>query len=456
MSKIITTNKNLSPRKAQVYVLGCKVNQAETLSVSGMLAASGFEVDQDSSEPDLIFVNTCCVTEPAAGKSRRLTGRLAEKYPDSKIIVTGCLAEVDPDMITRVAPKATVLGTYAKDHLMEILSGKNTDVALLNSINASSCSEFANSWSPAHSPRSRALLKVQDGCSHRCSYCIVPIARGPSRSMALRKAVETAKILVDSGYSEIALTGIHLGAYGRDLSPKTRLENLLEKILENTRNCRIRLSSIEPPEFSDGLISLIAQSPRICKHFHIPAQSGDDEILKRMFRPYNTDLVVELTRKILDSAPDACLGMDIMVGFPGETEASFQKTMEFVMRTEAHYLHVFPFSPKKGTVAHELPDRIPSRLSSQRVKDLRRLSDELRSKFYHKFVGRTLGAIVESSPHGNAKWGKGLTDNYISVRVKDLDKTHKREVVPVRIDGVGKGGVYGSIPTHQVSIEDYD
>ena len=456
MSKIITTNKNLSPGKAQVYVLGCKVNQAETLSVTGMLEASGFKVEQDSSDPELIFINTCCVTEPAAGKSRRLIGRLAEKYPDSKMIVTGCLAEVDPDMVTRVAPKATVLGTYAKDHLMEVLSGKNDDVALLNSRNASSCSEFANSWSPAHSHRSRAFLKVQDGCSHRCSYCIVPIARGPSRSMVLGKAVESAKILVDKGYSEIALTGIHLGAYGRDLSPKSSLENLIEQILERTRNCRIRLSSIEPPEFSDGLISVITQSPRICKHFHIPAQSGDDEILKRMFRPYNTDLVVKLTRKILDAAPDACLGMDIMVGFPGETEASFQKTLEFVRRTEAHYLHVFPFSPKKGTLAYDLPDRTLSRISSKRVQVLRRLSDELRFKFHHNFVGRTLGAIVESSGQSSGKWGKCLTDNYISVRVKDLDKMHKREIVPVRIDGVDKEGVYGSIPSHQASVEDYD
>jgi threonylcarbamoyladenosine tRNA methylthiotransferase MtaB len=261
--------------------------------------------------------------------------------------------------------------------------------------------------------------------------------------MELRKAVENAKFLVDAGYSEIALTGIHLGAYGRDLSPKTGLENLVEEILAGASDCRLRLSSIEPQEFSDRLISLIKQNSRICKHFHIPAQSGDDEILKRMFRPYNQELVAELTEKILESAPDACVGMDVMVGFPGETDASFEKTVEFIMQIGCGYLHVFPFSPRLGTVAYGFSDRTPARSSRYRVEILRKLSNEFRSKFYGKFVGRTLHALVEYAGQSKDEWGKGLTGNYISVQIKGLDKTHEGKVVPVLIDTVRNNEAYG-------------
>jgi threonylcarbamoyladenosine tRNA methylthiotransferase MtaB len=271
----------------------------------------------------------------------------------------------------------------------------------------------------------------------------VPIARGPSRSMELREAVANAKFLVNAGYSEIALTGIHLGAYGRDLSPKTRLENLVEEIIAGASDCRLRLSSIEPQEFSDGLISLIKQNSRICNHFHIPVQSGDDAILKRMFRPYNKELVVELTEKILESAPDACVGMDVMVGFPGETDASFEKTVEFIMKTGCNYLHVFPFSPRRGTVAYGFPDRTPVRSSRYRVEILRKLSNEFRSKFYSKFVGRTLHALVEYAGQSKDEWGKGLTSNYISVKIKGLNKTHEGKIVPVLIDAVKNNEAYG-------------
>ncbi|MFH0960548.1 MAG: MiaB/RimO family radical SAM methylthiotransferase, partial [Pseudomonadota bacterium] len=348
-------------------------------------------------------------------------------------------------------PEATILGPYAKDHILDILSGRDTDVDCLNSIPASYGSEFSKTWRPAPSFRSRAFLKVQDGCSHRCSYCIVPIARGPSRSMDLREVVEDVKFLVNAGYSEISLTGIHLGAYGRDLTPKTRLENLIEEILAATSGCRLRLSSIEPQEFSDGLLSLIKHNTRICKHFHIPAQSGDDKILKKMLRPYKTEFIVELLGKILESSPDSCLGMDVMVGFPGETDASFEKTVDFILRSGCNYLHVFPFSPRRGTVAYDMPDRPPVSLSHHRVDILRKISNDLRSKFYGKFVGRTLYALVERPGLDVDEWGKGLTDNYISVRIKGLKNIHEGYIVPIRIDSVGKDEVFGFLVSDSVS-----
>lgn len=445
MSKIIITDGALSSRKAHVYVLGCKVNQAEVHTISTLLASQGFEVDQDSTSPELILVNTCCVTDSAAGKSRRLIGNLYERYPESRLLVTGCLAEIDSDMILKVAPNALIMGTQAKDHFREILSGEISDTSLVNSVPASSCSKFSNVWEATGSSRSRAFLKVQDGCSHRCSYCIVPIARGPSRSMSVKKAIENARTLADSGYSEIAVTGIHLGAYGKDLSPRVNLENLVSELLANTSQCRFRLSSIEPQEFSDGLLDLISRSSRICKHLHIPTQSGDDEILKRMFRPYNANLIEKLTIRIYELMPDACVGMDMMVGFPGETEESFNKTVEFIANLNCNYLHVFPFSPRKGTVAYNLPNRISARVSRSRVQTLRNLSTALRLGFYNKFVGRTLAAVIESTEQTNQGWAKGLTDNYISVNIQGLDKTFERKILPIKIDKIWKQGAYGSL-----------
>jgi threonylcarbamoyladenosine tRNA methylthiotransferase MtaB len=265
--------------------------------------------------------------------------------------------------------------------------------------------------------------------------------------MSIKKAVENARALADLGYSEIAVTGIHLGAYGKDLSPRVNLENLVIELLANTSQCRFRLSSIEPQELSDGLLDLISRSSRICKHLHIPTQSGDDEILKRMFRPYNTNLIRELTQKIYELIPDACVGMDLMVGFPGETEESFNKTLRFITNLHCNYLHVFPFSPRKGTVAYSSPNRISTRVARSRVQTLRHLSTALRLGFYNKFVGRTLAAVIESTEKTNQGWAKGLTDNYISVNIQGLDKTFERKILPIKIDKIGKLGAYGSLDT---------
>ncbi len=445
MSKIITSDTTLLSRKAHVYVMGCKVNQAEIDSVAGFLMENGFEIDQHSETPEIIFVNTCCVTDSAAGKSRRMIRKLADQYPSSRLLVSGCLSEIDPEMIKRVAPNADVLGTYDKDRFQEIIFAKSSTVLESDLVPASSCLKFSIVWRSFRSSRSRAFLKVQDGCSHRCSYCVVPIARGPSRSMNVKEVINNVRDLVKSGFSEIALTGVHLGAYGRDLSPRSSLDCLIAELLANTSNCRFRLSSIEPQDFSDELVRLVSQSSRICRHFHIPTQSGDDEILKRMFRPYRTGLVRDLADKILEHVTDACLGMDIMVGFPGESESSFQTTLEFVKGSRFSYFHVFPFSPRRGTVAYGLPLRTPNKVARSRVKILRSLSNERRQEFYKRFVGRALEAVVESVGEDSDGWGKALTDNYISVNVSGLDKGLKRKIVPVRIHTVSKNDVIGSL-----------
>lgn len=445
MSKMITAQKSSFPRKAHLYVLGCKVNQAEIDSVSNFLERQGFEIDLNSESPDLVFINTCCVTDSAAGKSRRMVKRIYQKYPEAKMLVAGCLAEIDPSMIKMVNPKALVLGTHAKDHFPDVFLGDMANISLLNSTPASSCKEFSDVWKTVKSSRSRAFLKVQDGCSHRCSYCVVPIARGPSRSLSLQKAIVSAQTLADTGYSEIAITGIHLGAYGRDLTPKLALEDLIAELLTNTYNCRFRLSSIEPQELSTSLIHLISETPRICRHFHIPVQSGDDEILKKMNRPYNTELVLRLTEKILELIPDSCIGMDVMVGFPGETDSSFEKTKEFIKKSKCNYLHVFPFSPRKGTMAYKFSDRVSPEVARTRVQKLRSLSMELKSAFINKLVGSRLEAVIESSTETPESWGKCLTDNYIMIKIQGVDNESEKKIVTVKIDKNSNRGVYGSI-----------
>lgn len=452
MSKLIITKESALPRKAHLYVLGCKVNQAEIDSIAGFLENNGFQIDPECESPELIFVNTCCVTDSAAGKSRRTIKRMSEKYPGSRLLVAGCLAEIDPEMIIGVAPKAIVLGTQAKDHYPDIILGDNMEIASLALPPASSCTDFSDAWQILRPSRSRAFLKVQDGCSHRCSYCIVPIARGPSRSMDLKKAVQGAQRLEDAGYSEIAITGIHLGAYGRDLSPRITLENLVLGLLKNTSNCRFRLSSIEPQEFSNQLLNLISQTPRVCRHFHIPVQSGDDGILKNMQRPYKTDLALKLLEKLLDLIPDACIGMDVIVGFPGETDISFEKTEKFIRESGCSYLHVFPFSPRKGSLAYGFPNRVPTKVARSRVRALRILSAELRSKFIKKFLGRRLEALIESPSTVSGGWSSGLTDNYISVKIREINGNLVRKVVPVNIYKVSGQEAYASISKSEATF----
>lgn len=405
-------------KSALIETLGCKVNQAEAASLARSLEIKGYSVDPQTTSPDVVVVNTCCVTARAEGKSRRAVKRLAEAYPNAKLVVTGCLAEVNPDTLVSVANGALIVGVAGKSALPELVDGEVQGTLEDSHAHFKNAKEFVD-LGPAGSPgRSRAFLKIQDGCSQCCSYCIVPTARGPSRSLAPEKVIEYALQLSDEGFGEIVLTGIHLGAYGRDLNPRASLEAIVDKLVKTRGRTRFRLSSIEPQEITPGLIRTMADHSRVCRHLHIPLQSGDDRILRLMGRPYDVALIRDLFVRVSTSSPDVCLGMDVMVGFPGEDEESFRTTEALIEELRPSYLHVFPFSPRPGTRAASMKPGVDDKTARERVDVLRSLSNRLKLEFYERFVGSILDVTPEpdrSSPSGRLMV---RSDNYLPVEVE--------------------------------------
>ncbi len=447
MSKQMSMNTENSVKKAIVRVLGCKVNQAEAAAMARVLENRGYQVDSDTRDPDLVVVNTCCVTAKAEGKSRRTVGRLAQKFPNATIVVTGCLAEVNPASLEGVNNDRVILGTYGKDHFEDFANSEALPGARGAVRTSPARWDFVDLGAPGIPKRSRAFLKVQDGCNQRCSYCIVPVARGRSRSLERDRVLSHALTLNRAGYAEIVLTGIHLGSYGRDLEQRLGLEDLVEGLLQECPGVRFRMSSIEPQEITPRLIDLTAGHERLCSHFHIPLQSGDDEVLKRMRRPYTASAVRSIASAILNRVPDACIGFDVMVGFPGEDEHSFRKTVDLILSTRAAYLHVFPFSPRPGTPAADFEPRVPAAIARERVAELRNVSQELRREFYSHFIGRTMSAVLESESTTPGSTVVARTDNYIPVRFRKSDRTVTDRAFFVTLERLADDEVLGSLTT---------
>jgi threonylcarbamoyladenosine tRNA methylthiotransferase MtaB len=282
--------------------------------------------------------------------------------------------------------------------------------------------------------RTRPFLKIQDGCNALCSYCIVPHARGPSRSLPVADVIEGIKTLSAAGYRETVLTGIHLGHYGCDLIPTARLGELLDRIDRLELIERVRLSSIEPMELTDNLIQRIADSPRFCRHFHIPLQSGDDRILRKMKRPYTADVFRQRIKTIHNQIPDAAIGVDILIGFPGETDAAFTNTYELIRKLPVTYLHVFPFSARPGTPAARYPDKVAPAVIKERCEKMRRLGQIKRIHFYRKFIGKKVEILVESTRHAATGLLKGLSSNYIPVLI-DADDDRMNKLLTVKLAG---------------------
>jgi threonylcarbamoyladenosine tRNA methylthiotransferase MtaB len=429
--------------KAVVRVLGCKVNQAESAAMGKILEELGYVLDSEAEDPALVVVNTCCVTSRAEAKSRRMVGRLASRFPSAKLVVTGCLAEVNPSSLEEVARDSVILGTYAKDRFRHFVTESYWQGIAAQRQRASSCTKFGDLGASGTVERARAFLKVQDGCSQHCTYCIVPRARGPARSLEPSTALAHARGLCDDGYAEIVLTGVHLGSYGKDLDPQTDLASLIEALLSHCPTVRLRLSSIEPQEVTENLVRLIATHPRVCRHLHIPVQSGDDGVLDRMKRPYRVDTIRQLTNDILSEVPEASIGMDIMAGFPGESDHAFQRTISLVRSCGAAYLHVFPFSARPGAPAARYQPPVSADVAQQRVEELRAVSRELRQRFYARFLGQTLEAVVESELDVSSRSFMVRTDNYVPVRVEAHGPLPDFRVLPVTLLHIAGDEVIG-------------
>ncbi|MDT8317215.1 MAG: tRNA (N(6)-L-threonylcarbamoyladenosine(37)-C(2))-methylthiotransferase MtaB [bacterium] len=406
-------------KHASLITLGCKVNSFDTAVLWEGLEKKGYNVSGKLEAADLYVINTCTVTNSANAQSRKLIRKVKKLSPDSIVVVTGCYAQVSPEEISRIEGVDYLIGNGEKDRLLEIIDKANPareqrvevgDIFDHASISVSRLDGFKG--------KRRAFLKVQDGCEAFCTYCIIPYARGKSRSLSLEKVEAQARAMAASGFKEIVLTGIHLGGYGLDLEhdpeKRTNLLSLLNRLDQIDADIRFRISSIEPTEIDDEMLEFLVSSEKICRHLHIPLQSGDDMILERMGRRYDGAYYRSRIEKICSSWDGVAIGIDIMAGFPGEDSASFLRSYDLVKSLPASYLHVFPYSKRDGTPAVKMDGHVEPLTLKKRCASLRQLGDAMKEAFCRSQAGRRLNALKIEVKDGHVKT---LSDNYIEVMI---------------------------------------
>ena len=412
-----------------VQNFGCRATQADGAAIEQQLANKGLTRSATPIDADVVILNTCTVTAAADQDARAAIRRIHRENPQAKIMVTGCYAQRAPAEIAALPGVTWVVGNSHKHQAAEIASGTfNNFVSLENvSLSAAPFSLVGDIF--AHTEliaapvfaaedafsRTRPNLKVQDGCNNRCSFCIIPSVRGQSRSMPLERVLAEAQALATAGYREIVLSGINLGRWGRDLAPAQRFEQLLRALLKHSDVEKIRISSVEPMDWSDELIELVAGSSRIAKHAHVPLQSGSDKVLRRMHRRYRPWNYAEKIRKIREAMPDAAIGADVMAGFPGETGELFEDSRNFIEQLPFTYLHVFTYSSRPGTPSASMREQVPVAVARERNRILRELSAQKNLEFRRRFLGGMLEAITLQA--GDDLFTHALTDNYLKARI---------------------------------------
>jgi threonylcarbamoyladenosine tRNA methylthiotransferase MtaB len=409
-----------------IATLGCKVNQFESEALIDALEQRGCVLVPFGEGADITIINTCTVTHRADFQSRQMVRRAFRSNPNSLIIVTGCYTQVEPDTFLKMEGVRYLFGNREKNQIPDLLpfmqKGEYPNAQVSDIQKEKIFSEISLSSFHRHT---RAFLKIQDGCNARCSYCIVPFARGPSRSLQPERVFKNLKVLKEKGFKEVVLTGIHLGAYGLDLDPPFPLEMLVRRLEKEDSPDRIRLTSIEPRDFSPELISVLSQSRKVCPHLHIPIQSGDDEILKKMNRDYDRSFLSDLIQELHLRISNLSIGADVIVGFPGETEKKFRHTYGLVESLPFSYLHVFPFSRRKGTPAYQFPQGVDDKEIKKRAEIMRALGKQKRLVYYHQFLDQELRVLVEDRREkGTGRW-KGLSRNYIPVLFNDKNGAKK-------------------------------
>jgi len=422
-----------------ITTLGCKINQFESAAMTETLEADGFRIVPFSGMADIYVINSCTVTAKTDAESRRLIRRAARLNPEARVVVTGCYAQMAGKELLQMPGVSLILGNSEKRDIAGFLRGMGdqpaafvADISLAKSGDSAPLESFAE--------HTRAFLQVQNGCDARCAYCIVPFARGSSRSVAPEEALEGMASFTAKGFKEIVLTGIHLGGYGLDLTPATDLLSLLRQTEERGLVKRLRIGSVEPTEVSPELVAFLAASETVCPHLHLPLQSGSDGVLSRMNRGYTTALYREVVRSLARAIPGICLGTDLIAGFPGESDQEFAETYRFVEELPLAYLHVFPFSPRPGTPAATMTPQLHSRVIKERAEALRTLSEQKKSAYAAGYVGRELQVLVQRDAGGR----KGLSRNYLPVLIEGCDGLFNSEV-RVLITGSDGGELVGKL-----------
>jgi threonylcarbamoyladenosine tRNA methylthiotransferase MtaB len=430
-----------------ITTLGCKINQYDSAVIQSRLEEKHSFVPFED-QADCYVINTCTVTDRADWEARQLVRRAKRLNPGAKVLVTGCYAQVNPAEVARVPGIDFVVGLNRLDDLLRYVeepAGQSTQVAVSDVKRERSVAVLGTRALPGHT---RAFLKIQEGCNYSCTYCIIPAARGLSRSVQPREVLEQVRQLAGAGYREIVLTGIHLGGYGHDLIPKIDLTALVEMIADSGLIARLRLSSLDPREVPDRLLDLIARSDIVCPHLHICAQAGDDEILKQMRRNYDTVYYRDLLQRVRERLPEAALGSDIIVAFPGESDAQFERSLEYFASLPLTYFHVFPYSPRRGTMAASLGDHVPGQVKKQRARRMRELGARKKSEFCARFIGRRVSVLIEDKVEKQTGLRRGFSRNYLPVAVAGADDFLNREL-DVRIDRYGGGWLNAVIRSAQ-------
>ena len=435
--------------KVALHTLGCKLNFSETSTIGSEFLNRGFSVVDLKEKADVYLFNTCTVTENAERECRQLVRRALRNNPDAFIIVTGCYAQLRPEEIAAIDGVDAVLGSNEKFELFSILQKfEKKGLACIQVSPTEDLNYFGPASSTEADSRTRAFLKIQDGCDYNCSFCTIPLARGNSRSQPSEQLIQSFTNLVEQGYKEIILTGVNVGDYGKN--ENTSLLNLLQKLIKIVGEFRIRISSIEPNLLTDDLIDLAASSEKICNHFHIPLQSGSSRILKAMQRRYTIQDYEELIYKLNHHIKNVGIGVDVIVGFPGETEEDFIHTHNFLRDLPISYLHVFTYSERPDTKAINLPGSVDVVERRRRNNILRILSEKKRSQFYESMLGKELNVLFETERVKNSMLG--FSSNYVRI-CNEYDEELTNRLTKVEIKGIEKGMCYGNILDIKNSID---
>ncbi|MBI3811926.1 MAG: tRNA (N(6)-L-threonylcarbamoyladenosine(37)-C(2))-methylthiotransferase MtaB [Nitrospirae bacterium] len=421
--------------KIAFHTMGCKVNQFDTAVMEEQTRKADHAIVPFDQAADVYVINTCSVTENSNQESRRLIRQLKRRNPLARVIVTGCYAQTHPEELAKISGIDLVLGNTEKQDLAGYLGGcDKADGPVVNVGRSHPSGPLDQPLIRQVSGHTRVFLKIQDGCDYECSFCLIPRARGPGRSLLPERVIEQVSVLEEEGCQEVVLTGVNLGTYGRDFIPKGSLAGLLRKLSDRTRIGRIRLSSIEPKTVTPELIEVM-KSSRICRHFHIPLQSGDNRILKKMNRHYSRNYYRQLILSLAEQFPNASIGADVMVGFPDEGEAEYRNTYELLDELPMSYFHVFPFSARPETAAAVMRVGISGLEKKRRADEFRRLSTEKSRKFSSTQIGRELQALIEKERDPETGLLRGISDNYIKLLLPGPDAIRNR-IRPVRICSV--------------------
>lgn len=405
-------------KRVATYTLGCKVNQTDTETIEGMFQDQGYEIVDFEDSADVYIINSCTVTSSADRKSRQIIRRARSlgESSNSIIVVVGCYAQSSSEEILKELKVDLVIGNTQRafliDHLNKFIQDR---VARIYVDDIMKEKKFEEIKIKRNITRTRAFLKIQEGCQQFCTYCIIPYTRGPLRSKKPEDVIREIQELEEKGFHEVVLTGIHIGCYGKDFEYKYDFEDILKEIVKNIKKMRIRIGSIEPTEVTEGIAKLIAQENNLCNHLHIPLQSGDDVILKKMNRPYDTEYFRKKVDMIRNYNPEIGITADIMVGFPYEKEINADNTLKFVEEMKFSDVHVFKYSPRENTPASKFPDQVLLKDKNKRSRDLIALGKKMQKEFLQKFVDRELEVLLEQQ---HEEFWEGHTSNYLKVHVK--------------------------------------